>query len=79
MVRVPITRGDTGKALASGVATCKVTMAFKPLRATGTVRFGRAACSMLIPKAASGKRVRGTIKVTFKNVSVTKSFTYRVP
>ena len=34
---------------------------------------------MLIPKTAHGQRVRGTIKVTFRNVSVTKTFTYVVP
>lgn len=77
-VRVPVIRGDTGAALASGVATCKVTLGLKPLRAVGTVRAGRAACAMVIPKTARGKQLRGTIKVTFRNVSVTKSFSYRV-
>ena len=78
-VRVAVTRGDTGAALASGVATCKVTLGLQPLRAVGTVRAGKASCAMAIPKTAHGKRIRGTIKVTFKNVSVTKSFSYRVP
>ncbi len=30
-------------------------------------------------KTARGKQLRGTIRVTFRNVSVTKSFSYRVP
>lgn len=78
-VRVPVIRGDTGAALASGVVTCKVTLGLKPLRAVGTVRAGRATCAMVIPKTARGKQLRGTIKVTFRNVSVSKSFSYRVP
>jgi hypothetical protein len=77
-VRIGVTRGDTGGALASGVVTCKTTVAFKPLRAVGSMRAGRAACNMVIPKTATGKRLRGTIKVTFRNVSVTKSFSYLV-
>src|SRR5688572_29246941 len=75
-VRVAVTRGDTGGALASGVAACNVTLGLKPLRAVGSVRAGKASCSMLLPKTAKGKRLRGTIKVTFRNVSATKSFSY---
>ena len=78
-VRVAVTRGDTGARLASGLATCKVALGLKPLRAVGSVRSGRATCSMLLPRTAKGKRIRGTIKVTFRNVSVTKAFSYRVP
>lgn len=77
-VRVGVTRGDTGGPLASGVATCKVTLGLKPLRAVGSVRAGRASCAMLLPKTAKGKLLRGTIKVTFRNVSATKAFSYRV-
>jgi hypothetical protein len=78
-VRVAVTRGDTGGALASGVVTCKATLAFKPLRSVGSISAGRARCGMVIPRTAHGKWLRGTIKVTFRNVSVTKAFTYRVP
>jgi hypothetical protein len=78
-VRIRVTRTDTGAALTSGVATCKVTLGLKPLRAVGSVRTGRATCAMGIPRTARGKRLRGTIKVTFRNISVTKSFSYRVP
>ena len=78
-VRIGVTRGDTGAALASGTATCRVTLGGKALRALGSVRAGRAACSMLLPRTARGKTVRGTIRVTFRNVSVTRSFAYRVP
>ena len=77
-VRVGVTRGDTNAALASGVVTCKVTAGLKPLRAVGTVRAGKATCAMVVPATARGKSIRGTIKVTFRNVTVTKSFSYRV-
>jgi hypothetical protein len=78
-VRIAVTRGDTNAALASGTATCKVTVGLRPLKAVGTVRAGKASCAMVIPATAHGKLIRGTIKVTFKNVSVTRSFSYRVP
>ena len=78
-VRLAVVRGDTGASVPSGTATCKVSLAFKKLAAVGRVRAGgRATCTMAIPKSARGKRLRGTIKVTFRNVSVTKSFSYRV-
>jgi hypothetical protein len=77
-VRVAVTRGDTSGALASGVVTCKASVAFKPLRAAGSLRAGRAGCAMVIPRTAKGKRLRGTIKVTFRNASVTKSFNYLI-
>jgi hypothetical protein len=32
----------------------------------------------VIPKSARGKRLRGTVRVTFRNVSVTRSFSYVV-
>jgi hypothetical protein len=75
-VRIAVTRGDTGRPLASGVVTCTVRVGLKPLRAVGSVRAGKAGCAMVIPRTATGKRLRGTIKVTFRNVSVTKSFSY---
>ena len=78
-VRVAVTRGDTGGALATGVVTCKATLAFKPLRSVGSISAGKARCGMAIPRTAHGKRLRGTIKVTFRNVSVTKAFAYQVP
>jgi hypothetical protein len=77
-VRVAVTRGDTGGPLASGTVTCKVTVGLKALRSAGAVRAGRAACNMVVPANAKGKRLRGTIKVTFRNVSVTKSFSYLI-
>ena len=78
-VRIAVTRGDTNAPLAAGTVACKVTVGPRPLRATGSVRAGRAACAMAVPATARGKTIRGTIKVTFRNVSVTKPFSYRVP
>ena len=77
-VRLKVVRGDTGASLLSGTAGCKVSFAFKKLAAVGRVRAGKATCTMAIPKSPRGKRLRGTIKVTFRNVSVTKSFSYAV-
>jgi len=56
-----------------------VTLGLKPLRATPSLRSGRAGCSMVLQATGHRKRIRGTVKVTFRNVSVTKAFTYLVP
>lgn len=77
-VRLTVVRGDTGASVPSGTASCKVSVGWKKLAAVGRVRAGRATCTMAIPKSAHGKRLRGTIKVTFRNVSVTKLFSYAV-
>jgi hypothetical protein len=77
-VRARITRGDTGGPLASGTVTCTVRIGTAVVRATGRVGNGVAACNMRVPKTAKGKLLRGTMKVTFQGVSVTKTFSYRV-
>ena len=78
-VRIAVIRGDTGAPLPSGTAACTVRLGLKMLVAVGRVRAGGlAACTMVIPKSARGKRLHGTIKVTFRNVSVAKSFSYTV-
>jgi hypothetical protein len=78
-VRIAVIRGDTGAPLPSGTAACTVRLGLKSQVAVGRVRAGGlAACTMVIPKSAHGKRLRGTIKVTYRNVSVAKSFSYTV-
>jgi hypothetical protein len=79
VVRIGLTRSDTGGALASGRVTCKATLGLRQLPAIGSLRAGKAGCVMRIPGTGHGKRLRGTIKVTFRDVSLTKSFAYRVP
>ena len=77
-VRLTVVRSDTAAPVPTGSASCKVTYGWKKLTAVGRVRAGRATCTMVIPKSARGKRLRGTVRVTFKNVSVAKSFSYVV-
>ena len=78
-IRIAVIRGDTGAPLPSGTVTCKVRLGLKALPAVGRVRAGgRAACTMTIPRSARGKSLRGTIRVTFRNVSVSKPFSYTV-
>lgn len=79
VVRTNVVRGDTGAPLASGKVACRVTLGLKPLRAAGTLKAGAASCTMALPKTAHGKRIRGTITVTFNGKSVTKPFGFRVP
>jgi hypothetical protein len=72
-----VTRVDNGAALATGTVTCTVRVGTAPLRATGSMRNGVAACAMKLPKTAKGKLVRVTVKVTFQGVSTTKTFSAR--
>jgi hypothetical protein len=78
VVRMGVTRGDTGARLASGTVTCTVRLGAAPLRATGRIVRGVASCTMLIPKNAKGKLVRITLKVTFRGVSTAKTLSRRV-
>jgi hypothetical protein len=78
VVSMAVVRGDTGAPLSGGTVTCKVTVGLKPLKATGSVTSGVASCGMRIPATAHGKKVRGTIKVTFRGVSASRSFAYTV-
>jgi hypothetical protein len=78
VVRTRITRGDTGGPLASGTVTCTVRIGTAVVRATGRVSGGVATCTMRIPKTAKGKLLRGSMKVTFRGVSTTKTFSFRI-
>lgn len=72
-----VTRGDTGAALATGTVACTARVGTAPLRATGRIRNGVAACTMKIPTTAKGKLVKVTVKVTFQGVSTTKTYSAR--
>ena len=72
-----VTRVDNGAALATGTVTCTVRVGTAPLRATGSMRNGVAACAMKLPKTAKGKLVKVTVKVTFQGVSTAKTFSAR--
>jgi hypothetical protein len=78
VVGMAVLRGDTGAPLASGTVSCAVKVGGKALKATGAVRGGVAASSMRIPAKTKGKKVSGTIKVTFKGASASRSFAYTV-
>jgi hypothetical protein len=77
-VRVRVTRGDTGRPLASGKVTCRLTVGGRPVRATGRVRAGVATCSLRLPATAQKQRLRGTITITFNGKSVTKTVSKRL-
>ena len=77
-VRVRVTRSDTGAGLASGTVKCQITVAFKPVRAVGTIRAGVATCSLRVPATARLKWLRGTVTVTSGGAKVLKAFSIRV-
>lgn len=78
-VRVRISQGENGTPVASGAAACNVTLGGKALRASARFANGLATCTMRLPATARAKTLRGTVKVTVGDASISKAFSYRVP
>ncbi len=72
-------QSDTAGPVAGGAVTCKATIggAAVPVKAK-RLRNGVAACVWSLPKSAAGKQIKGSIAVTTKGVTASKSFTARV-
>jgi len=77
-VNLSVTRSDTGKPITSGAVACRVLAANKPVRADGRVAGGAGRCSLVVPRAMSGKVLRGTITVRSGGKSIAADFTYVV-
>jgi hypothetical protein len=77
-VTVPVRRSDTGRAISTGSATCKVRVAGRRVAATGRVASGSGRCAFLVPETASGKRVTGSIVVRSAGAAVTARFAFTV-
>jgi hypothetical protein len=78
---VSVTRGGTQESLGT-TATVKATATIAGKKVVGKVMpgygSGKVAVKWVIPKAAKGKTMRGTITVTLEKVSVTKTFAGRI-
>ena len=72
-------QSDTAAPLAAGTVTCKATIggAAVPVKAK-RLRNGVAACVWSLPRGASGKQLKGSVSVTTKGVSASRSFVARV-
>jgi hypothetical protein len=77
-VSLPVTRSDTGRSITNGVVTCRVLAAGAKLPATGRVTGGSAQCAFVVPRAAKGKVLRGTISVRSGGKVVARDFSYVV-
>ena len=73
-----VTRSDFEIPLDEGSITCRGSVAGKKLTGRGRFTDELVACSWRIPKSARGKRVLGSVSVTFQGVSATRSYAVRV-
>lgn len=77
-VSLAVTRSDTGRPIASGTVGCRVLAAGTRLPATGRVAGGAAQCAFVVPRAAKGKVLRGTISVRTGGKVVARDFSFVV-
>ena len=77
-VSLPVTRSDTGRAIDSGSVGCRVLAAGIAVRATGRVIAGSAQCAFVVPRAAKGKVLRGTISLRTGGTLVARDFAFTV-
>jgi hypothetical protein len=73
-VNVPVTGPMTG----SGSTTCSVSVGSRTSRGRGTAASGTASCTVVVPRGSSGKTGKGSIVVSARGASVTKSFSVRI-
>jgi hypothetical protein len=77
-IDLPVTRSDTGRTIASGAVSCRVLAGGKPVAAKGRVVGGSGRCTFVVPAAAKGKMLRGTVRVHIGGTSVAADFAYVV-
>ena len=77
-VSLPVRRSDTGRSISSGNVDCRVRAAGAAVPATGRVARGSATCAFVVPRAAKGKVVRGTITVRVDGKVVARNFAFVV-
>jgi hypothetical protein len=73
------TENDTNSAVTKGTVTCSARIAGKPVVAKAhRIVNGIAACVWSIPKTAQGKTIRGTILLTVRGVSISRTFSAKI-
>lgn len=77
-VSAVVARSDTGAAIQSGRVTCTASIAGRPLRGTPALVRGRASCAFAIPASASGKTIRGSMRVVSQGVRAGRSFSAKI-
>ena len=73
------TENDTGSPIVGGSVACRASVGGKRIAATShLVTNGVATCVWRIPKTARGRRVTGTVTVSLRGATATKSFSAKV-
>jgi hypothetical protein len=73
-----VTRSDFDMPLDEGAITCRATVGSKTLAGRGRFVDESVACGWRVPRTARGKRVTGSVMVTFQDVTAKRSFSVRV-
>jgi hypothetical protein len=72
------TENDTNGPVSGATVTCTARIGTKRIPGTHTLANGVASCVWKLPKTAKGKTLRGTITVSLRGATLTKSFAARV-
>ena len=73
-----VVRSDFEIPLDEGIITCAAKVGGKTLAGRGAFASERVGCMWRVPKTARGKRLRGSVMVTFQGVTAKRSFNVRV-
>ncbi len=72
--RMAVVRSDLDAPLDQGAIVCSAKLGAKTLVGTGRFAGGRVACTWRLAKSTRGKRLLGTVAVTFQDVEAKRSF-----
>jgi len=78
VAKMLVTRSDFGSELREGSIRCPATLAGKRLGGRGGFLRDRATCTWQLPKSARGKRLAGSVAVSFQGVEVKRAFSVTV-
>ena len=78
-VSMRVMRSDFGVPLADGALRCEATVASKRLRGHGLASDGLIICTWRVPKWGRGRRIRGSLAVTYQHLTAWGSFSVLVP
>jgi hypothetical protein len=75
---MPVTRSDFDIPLDEGKVVCRASIAGKRLTGRGRFADDLVTCAWRLPKGSAGKRLSGSVAVTFQDVTAKRSFAVRV-
>ena len=78
VARMVVVRSDFDVALEEGAIKCSAEIGGKRLGGEGAFADERVRCTWRLPTSARGKRLRGSVAVTFQGVTAKRSFNVRV-